>query len=136
MSQTATLSKVDELIKDKFVPFRERIVDRFSEKHPHMSSMISAILANKENKFGMQVTENNQVVGEYTFHFGGMQINNTEYGKLDSAIQHPLMGVIKPYSSIERSALEKIIADEENIKNEPFSAITKYLPEMTIKFLH
>jgi hypothetical protein len=136
MSQTAILSDVDELIKNELVPFRERLVNAFVTKHPHMNSMVSSLLSNKENKFGMQVTENGKVVGEYTFHFGGIRISDTEYGKLDSAIHHPVLGVIKPYGSIERSVIERIIADEENLKNEPFSAIQKYMPDVTIKFLH
>lgn len=136
MSQTATMSNVDALIKDKLLPFRERVVDAFAAKHPHLNTIIGAFLNNKDNKFGMQVTENGQVVGQYTFHFGGIQIDTTDYGKLDSAIHHPFMGVIKPYTVIERSALEKMLADEESMKNEPFTAATKYLPDVTIKFLH
>jgi hypothetical protein len=138
MNQTAALSKVDELIKDQFVPFRERLTEQFAVQHPNMSAVISALLSNKENKFGMQVTENGQVVGEYTFHFKGIHINDTEYGKLDSGIHHPFLGVVKPYSIIERSALEKIMADEPNLQNlqkNLFSGFAKYLPNITFKFL-
>lgn len=136
MSQIVTLNDIDELIQKEFIPFRKRLTDQFLAKHPHISGIVNSILSNKDNKFGMQVTENGRVVGEYTFHFEALQINNTECGKLDSTIHHPFIGVIKPYTIIERKILEKIIADEPSFQNEPFSAFTKYLPDITIKFLH
>ena len=135
MGQTATLSEVDALVRDRLLPLRERIVDAFAAKHPHWNTMIGAFLNNKENKAGMQVVENGQIVGQYTFHLTGMRIRDTEYGKLDSAINHPLMGLIKPYLIVERRALEKMIGDEANLTNEPFSTAAKYLPDITFKFL-
>ena len=59
-----------------------------------------------------------------------------ESGKLDSEIHHPFLGIIKPYVSMERHVLEKIIADENNLINDYVPTINKYLPETTIKFLH
>jgi hypothetical protein len=93
------------------------------------------MLANKKNKFGMQVMENSQVVGEYILHLNGLRVTDIETGKLDSEINHPFMGVIKPYASVERKTMEKIISEEEDLKNDLFPTIVRYLPGVTIKFL-
>jgi hypothetical protein len=135
MSQAATMSNVDTLVKEKLVPFRERLVDALANKHQHLYSMISAILANRQNKFGLQVTENGQVIGQYTFRVEGVRITGVDSGQLDSEIHHPFLGVVKPYASIERSAIERMIADEKSFENELFSTLASYLPDITIRFL-
>ncbi|HMM22229.1 MAG TPA: hypothetical protein PKA10_16030 [Selenomonadales bacterium] len=128
------MNDLDRLILDQFVPFRERVLAAVREKHPYLLSMINAFLANKENRVGMQVTENGQVVGEYTFHLAGIQVVKTESGKLESEVHHPFLGVVKPYVLVERAALERMIADEAAFSADVFAALPKYLPELTIKF--
>jgi len=135
MSQKTNSSEVDALVKEKLMPMRERVLEGFEKNHPHIFSIINPLLENKKNKFGLQVTENGQVVGEYVLYLGGLRVENVEGGKLDSEFNHPFMGVIKPYASIERKTIEKIISDEENLQNDLFPTVAKYLPEMTIKFL-
>lgn len=132
----ATMTEVDTLVQDKLLPMRNRVLDVLEKKHANIFAMINPLLASHKNKFGLQVTENGRVVGEYVLHLGGLRVNNVEIGKLDSEFHHPLMGVIKPYASIERKALEKIIADEQRLQNELFSTLAEYLPDITIKFLH
>lgn len=135
MNQGTNRSEIDALVKEKLMPMRERVLDGFEKKHPHIFSIINPILGNKKNKFGLQVTENGQVSGEYVLHLGGLRVEDIECGKLDSEINHPFMGVVKPYASIERKTIEKIISDEENLQNDLFPTVAKYLPEITIKFL-
>lgn len=135
MSQL-TMTDVDTFVKDEFVPFRERLTEALSQKHPQLFSFVSALFTNQGNKFGLQVTENGQVVGEYALHFNGTRITDVESGKLDSEVHHPFLGVIKPYTSIERRVLEKMIADENNLVNDYVPNAIKYLPEVTVKFLH
>lgn len=53
-------------------------------------------------------------MGEYALLFNGTKITDVESGKLDSEVHYPLFGTIKPYISIERSALEKMMADGNN----------------------
>ncbi|MFZ5650166.1 MAG: hypothetical protein ACOY4I_04865 [Bacillota bacterium] len=66
------------------------------------------------------MTENGKAVGEYAFYLDGLYISKVEKGALASEIHHPF-GSIKPYGIIEKSLLEKIIEDEQNVINEPFS---------------
>jgi hypothetical protein len=131
-----TTTDVDYFVKNELVPFRERLTDALSKRHPQLFSFINTLFTNQGNKFGLQITENGRVVGEYCLHMNGTRITDVETGKLDSEIHHPLLGVLKPYSIIERDALEKMISDEDNLINDyPHNAI-KYLPDVTIKFLH
>jgi hypothetical protein len=136
MSPTTTID-VDNFIKNEFVPFRERLVENLTKKHPQLFSVISALFTNQQgNKFGLQVTENGRIVGEYSLNFNGTRITDVESGKLDSEVHHPFLGAIKPYVSIERKALEKMISDENNIVNDYVPTAVKYLPDITVKFLH
>lgn len=136
MNQVSS-TDVDSFVKDELVPFRNRLSEAFSQKNPQLLSSLNALFANQEgNKFGLQVTENGRVTGEYSLHASGWQITDVESGKLDSEVHHPLLGTIKPYVSIERDALEKMIGEENNLLNNYGSTATKYLPEVTIKFLH
>lgn len=135
MSQVANRAEVDALVKEKLMPMRDSVLDEFEKKHPYIFSVINPMLAHKKNKFGMQVMEDSQVVGEYILHLNGLRVTDIETGKLDSEINHPFMGVIKPYASIERKMLEKMISEEEDLKNDLFPTIVRYLPGVTIKFL-
>lgn len=128
---------VDTFVKDELIPFREKLREAFSQKHPQLFSFLNALFANQGgNKFGLQVTENGRVTGEYSLHADGGRITEVESGKLDSEVHHPFLGTIKPYVSIERNALEKMISDENNFLNNYGPTASKYLPEVTIKFLH
>lgn len=128
------MSEVDKLILEQFVPFREAIVDAVKAKHPYIIGMFESMFSGKQNSVAFQVTENNQVVGEYTFQVNGIRIVKTEVGKLDAKINHPFLGVVKPCIIAERSAIERAIKDPE-FMSEPFSAITKLLPDIKITFL-
>ena len=127
------MNELDLLIKEELIPMRKRVVDALVQKHPHILGMVDKYLAGRNNKVGMQVTENGAKVGEYTFHLNGIHISDVEFGVLSSELHHPI-GIIKLYAIIERSALEKMLNDEQNIIDEPFAAIRKYMPDITIKF--
>jgi hypothetical protein len=132
-----TTTDVDALVKNEFVPFRERLTEALSKKHPQLFSVINALFTHQQgNKFGLQVTENGRIIGEYGLNFNGAEITDVTSGKLDSEVHHPFWGTIKPYVSIERAALEKMIADENNLLNDYVPNVIKYLPVLTIKFLH
>ncbi|HBF38098.1 MAG TPA: hypothetical protein DDW50_12340 [Firmicutes bacterium] len=136
MSPSMT-NDVDSFVKNEFVPFRERLVEALSKKHPQLFTFIGALFTNQQgNKFGLQVTENGQTIGEYSLDFNGTKITNVESGRLDSAIHHPFLGTIKPYVSIERKTLEKIIDDEDKLVNDPIPNAAQYLPDVTVHFLH
>ncbi len=127
------MNELDMVIKEKIIPMRERVVEALLKKHPHILGMVDKYLTGKNNKVGMRVTENGSTVGEYTFHLNGIHISDVEFGVLSSELHHPI-GMIKLYAIIERSALEKMLNDEQYIIDEPFAAIRKYLPDITIKF--
>ena len=129
------MDELDKLVKEKFVPFRERLTEIFRGKHPHVVSILQAMMGDKHNKFGMIITDGGQTAGEYTFHLSGIHITDAERGKLESEVHHPFLGVIRPYVTIERKALERMIADEPSFKDEFFSSPAKHLPDLTVKFL-
>ncbi|WP_347491311.1 hypothetical protein [Desulfoscipio sp. XC116] len=128
------MSELDTLIKEKLVPMRKRILDSLIQKHPHIFGMLNNCFLDKRNKVGMQVTENGTVIGEYTFILNGLDIGDVQIGMAASEIHHP-MGVIKPYAIVEKRALEEMLNDEQKFTAEPFAALQKYMPDITIKFL-
>lgn len=125
---------LDKLIREDLVQFRERVIEAVQKDHPHIFAVIDKLISDKENKIGMQVLENNQVAGEYTFNLKGIHVTSVDSGKMISELHHPMLGIVKPYVIIERSQIEKIINDQEFFRN-LLSAVPKYLPEMTIKFM-
>lgn len=129
------MNNLDSLVKDELVPMREKMMSSFSQKHPQIFSMINAMMAGRDSKAGMQVTENGQVIGKYTFQLNGVNIVNVESGTLESLVQHPFVGTLKPYATIERSALEEMLKDEQNFIEDPFPTIVKHLPKITINFM-
>ena len=131
----ATGNEVDRLVIEGLVPFRNRLTAVFRDKHPYLFGMASAALTGKESKFGVRVTEGERVAGEYTLHVSGVEITRAEPGKLESGVQLPYVGTIKPYMVIERAGLERILGDEAAIMADPIPAVMKHLPEMTLKFL-
>ena len=126
------LSEVENLIKEQFVPFRQRLVETLRKKHPYILSTVDRILADKKNRIGMQVTENGNVIGEFTFLLDGIDIEKTEVGSLSPELYHPFLGVIKPYIMVERQALENAMKDDAFFDS--LTRIANYLPDMTLKF--
>jgi hypothetical protein len=129
------MTEVDRLVLEKFVPFRERIIDAVQSKHPHIFTMINALMAGKQNKIGLQVTESGKMAGEYTINLDGMRISRTDTGKLESEFHHPFLGIVRPYAVIERANLEKLIADEAAFAADLLATVPKHLPDLTIKFM-
>lgn len=129
------MSDLDKLVIDQFVPFRERVLEAMKAKHPYLLSMLNAVMANKENRVGMMVTENGQSAGDYTFYLTGVHVVKTDSGKLDSEVHHPFLGVIKPYVIVERASIEKMLGDEASFTADLFATIPRYLPELTVKFM-
>jgi hypothetical protein len=125
---------LDKLVIEQFVPFRGRVIDAVHGKHPQIFSILHAVLSGKKNKVGLQVIEDGKPTGEYTFNMDGLESTGTDTGKLESEIHHPFLGIIKPYLIIERSDLEKIIADEPAFVDDPFSTLPKHLSKLTVKF--
>lgn len=128
------MTDTDSLIKEQMIPFRERILRIVQEKHPYVYSIANSFFSGRKNMAGLQVTQDGQVVGEYTFHLDGLHIESVDTGKLDSAVNHPFLGIIKPYGVIEKHVIEKIIADE-GFASDLIASFIKYLPDITIKFL-
>lgn len=125
---------VDILVKEKMVPMKIRVIEAMIKKHPQIFGIINKYFLGKKNKVGLQITENGTIIGNYTLHLEGIRIGEVESGILDSGIHHPF-GMIKPYGIMEKDVLEKVIEDDQNYITDPFSAIRKYMPEITIKFL-
>jgi hypothetical protein len=128
------MSDVDVLVTEKLVAFRKQILEVLKEKHPYMIGIAESAMGGRKNKFGMLVTENGKVAGEYTFLVDGINIESVEAGVLDSAVKHPFLGEIKPYAVMERTDIEAMIGDEEFL-TDTFAAVKKLLPKTTLKFL-
>ncbi|MFZ5590264.1 MAG: hypothetical protein ACOY81_00410 [Bacillota bacterium] len=129
------MNDVDRLIKEGFVPFKKRAAESFAQQHPHIMAVLKKLLGGQKNRVGIRVTENGKMVGEYTIHMEGTDITEVESGVLSSELHHPFGIIIRPYVIIERSALERMLKEEENIISNPMSAIRKYLPDLTLKFM-
>jgi hypothetical protein len=125
---------LDTLIQEDLVVFRRKLIECFKVQHPQLFSVLEYILSGHKNMVGMLITEDGNVVGKYTLMMEGINVVEAKSGALDSALHHPLLGVVKPYVIIERSAIEKLIADDQ-FKTEMLTSIAKYLPDITIKFL-
>lgn len=128
------MSELDVLVKDKLVPFRKEIIEAMREKHADFIGIVESAMAGRENKFGLMVTENGRIAGEYTFIVNGIDIERVETGVLESEIRHPLLGGIKPYAVIEKNDIELVIENKEFL-TDTFAAAKKFLPKMTLKFL-
>ncbi|MDU2064143.1 MAG: hypothetical protein E6713_04805 [Sporomusaceae bacterium] len=127
--------ELDSLIRDQIVPFHLRNVEALGAKHPHIMGMVNSVMANQENRAAIRIQEQGKIVGEYTFLLKGLKIETVESNTLDPQFQHPFLGKIKPFVTLERTVLEKVLADDKNYLEEPFSAVVPYLSEITIQFL-
>ena len=125
---------VDILIQEDLVNFRRNLIQCFKAQHPHIFSIIEYTLSGHKNLVGIQVTEDGNISGKYTLVLDGINVVEAKSGTLDSALHHPLLGVVKPYVTIERTVIEAMVKDER-FKTEIFTSIAKYLPDVTIKFL-
>ena len=125
---------VDTLIQEDLVNFRRNLIVCFKAQHPHVFSILEYTFSGHKNMVGMQVTEDGDIVGEYTLIMDGINVVEVKSGILDSALHHPLLGVVKPYVTVERSVIETMVKDDR-FKTEMFITISKYLPDVTIKFL-
>ena len=128
------MTDVDQLIQVDFIAFRERAIEALQKRNPHLFSIANAILSGKKNRLGLEVTTAGKSMGQYTLHLDGLKVSHAEAGKLDPQIQHPLLGTIRLYGIIELAALERAMADQKLLED-PLSAISGYLPDITIKFL-
>ncbi len=102
---------LDKFIEQQVLPFHRQNVDALIKKHPYIIDFVNTILANKDNRAAIQVTDSGKVIGEYTLYLDGLFIVKVDSGRLDSQIHHPFLGVVKPYVVVERVVLEKILAD-------------------------
>lgn len=127
------MTDLDKLVQVDLIAFREQVLETLRQRHSTMIGIANAVFAGKRNRVGLEVTENGQPGGQYTLYMDGLRVTHAEAGKLDPDLQHPFFGSIRPYAVIEREALERIMADKQ-ILDEPVSAITRYLPDVTIKF--
>lgn len=129
------MNDVDILVTQKLVDFREKALEVIRGKHPYLINIIEAAFGNKENRVGLQVTEQGELLGEYTFYTKGIHVVRAEAGKLDSLFKHPLLDLtVKPYAVLEKKTIEEIVNDDRMMQ-EPFQALMKYLPDITIKFM-
>ena len=127
------MSTIDKLIKEQFVPFRQEIIETLRTKHPHILPVLDKILSGKKNRMGLQVTENGNIIGEFTFHLNGINIEQTECGNMSPEFNHPFLGMIKPYVVVEKKALESIMQDDA-FSRDPLSTFGKHMPHLTFKF--
>lgn len=129
------MTEIDQLVTEKFVKLREEMVRVFKEKHPYLVGMMETAFANKENSVGLQVLQAGEVAGTYTVRVKGIHISGTAIGVLEPYVKHPMLGiVIKPVISIEKQALEKMIADQ-SYADDLLGYIARMLPNITLRFM-
>lgn len=127
------MSDADKFMQEEFLPFCKRVGDAFELNHHTLYTMFSNFMS-KRNLMGMRLTENGNVLGDYTLVLENAKFSRIDNGVLSSELHTPF-GVIKPYYILEKSTIEKMIQDEPNFVTHPFATKFKYYPEITIKFL-
>lgn len=128
------MADADQLMKECFMPFYQRVFAAFKQEHQTMFMMLNSVMSGKKNYFGIRLTENDKPIGDYTLHLQGATISHLESGNLSSEVHTPF-GVMRPYVILEKSAIERMIADEENFVRDLFTTKMKYAQDVTIKFL-
>jgi hypothetical protein len=127
------MSDTDKFMQEEFLPFCKRASNAFEQNHHALFATFSHFLSGR-NLIGMRLTENGNVLGDYTVVLENGKFTRIDNGILTSEIHTPF-GVIKPYYILEKSTVEKMINDEPNFIAHPFATKFKYLSEVTIKFL-
>jgi hypothetical protein len=127
------MSDTDQFMQTEFLSFYQRTMAGFEKNHAVLFATYMHLVP-KKLRFGMRVTDNDTRLGDYTFELADGKISHVETGVLDSTVHTPF-GTAKPYYIIEKSALERMVQDEQAFIDHPFATKFKYLPEITIKFL-
>jgi hypothetical protein len=125
---------VNTLIQEDLVGFRHDLILYFKEQHPHIFPLLKSVLSGHKIMVGLRVIEEGTLVEKYTFLMEGIDVFEIKSGELDSAIHHPLVNVVKPYVTMERSAIETMVKDEQ-FKTKIVTSIAKYLPDITVGFM-
>lgn len=125
---------LDTLIQEDLVSLRCSLISYFKTQHPQIFMILERIFEGTKNKVGLQVTENDKMVGQYTFILDGINVVEVKSGVLESELHHPFLGVVKPLAIIERTSIEKMIQDEQ-FQKELFPTLAKHLPNITVKFM-
>ncbi|MDR3591353.1 MAG: hypothetical protein P4N41_16995 [Negativicutes bacterium] len=127
------MSETDKFMQEEFLPFCQRVFAAFEQNHHALYATFNTLISGR-NLMGMRLTENGSVLGDYTLVLENTKISRIDNGVLSSEIHTPF-GVVRPYYILEKSALRKMIQDEQNFIARPFATKFKYYPEITIKFL-
>lgn len=127
------MSATDKFMQEEFLPFCKRASDAFEQNHYTLFATFKSFLSGK-NRLGMRLTENGNILGDYTVVLENGKFTQIENKVLTPELHTPF-GVIKPYYILEKSTVEKMIQDEQNFITHPFATKFKYLSEVTIKFL-
>jgi len=128
------MNAVDKFMQEEYMPFYRRVYEAFKQNHPGLFAVIAAGAAGKKHKVGIRVSEGGAVLGDYTLNLDGTDISRLDSGVLASEVHTPF-GIVRPYVIVEKSTVERMIADEENFIKDPFATKMKYAREVTIKFL-
>jgi len=128
------MSDTDKFMQEEMMPFYKRTYDAFKQNHHALYSMLNALLAGKKNHIGIRVTDNERVLGDYTLYLEGVNIDHLDNGVLSSEVHTPF-GTIRPYVTLEKNTIEKMIEDEPNFIKDLFATKMKYARYVTIKFL-
>lgn len=128
------MTETDKFVQERFMPFYQRVLDAFKHNHQTLFSLVNSFLSGKKNQIGIRLTEDDKTIGEYTLHLTGASISHLDSNILASEVNTPF-GVVRPYIILEKSTVERMIADEQNFIKDPFGTKMKYFRDTTIKFL-
>jgi hypothetical protein len=125
---------LNTLIQVDLLNFRRDLLLCFKEHHPQLFAISEKMFSGQKNMLGLQVTEGGKVIEKYTLMMDGINVVEAKSGTLDSSLHLPLVGVVKPYVTIERSVIEKMIKDKR-FMTEMFTVSAEYMPDFTIRFM-
>ena len=127
------MSDTDKFMQEELLPFYKRVMAAFEQNHHALYATFSSFMSGR-NRSGMRITENGNVLGDYTVVLDDLKVSHIDNGVLTPEWHTPF-GVVKAYVIMEKSTVEKLIQDEANFISHPFATKLKYIPEMTVKFL-
>jgi hypothetical protein len=128
------MTDTDKFVEDCFMPFYRRVHEAFRHNHQTWFSLFNSFLLGKKNHIGLRLIEAEKTIGEYTLFLEGAAISHLDSNIFSSEVNTPF-GVVRPYIVLEKSAVERMIADEKDFISDPFGTKMKYIRDTTIKFL-
>ncbi len=129
-----SMDDLDLLVRQQFIPLLRRVNRRAEEEHPLAVKLLAEAVFARDKRVGLNVMAHGHVAAAYTIELEGSQVVGCLEGQEDLSLV--LAGILdlKPIFSLSRGTLERIIADESRLLENPIAGLRAYLPEIFLSF--